>query len=33
MNYTAILEEIYHEVKPLVGAGKIADYIYESEEF
>lgn len=29
MNYAAILEEVYHEVKPLVGAGQIADYIPE----
>ena len=29
MDYTAILEEIYHEVKPLVGEGHIADYIPE----
>lgn len=29
INYDAILEEIYHEVKPLVGEGHIADYIPE----
>lgn len=29
MNYNAILEEIYDEVKPLLGQGQIADYIPE----
>ena len=29
MNYSAILEEIAHEVKPLVGQGRIANYIPE----
>jgi len=29
MNYKGILEAIYHEVKPLVGKGQIADYIPE----
>ena len=29
MNYAAILEEIYLQVKPLLGQGRIADYIPE----
>ncbi len=29
MNYTTILEEIYDEVKPLLGQGQVADYIPE----
>lgn len=29
MNYSAILEEIYQEVEPLLSQGKIADYIPE----
>lgn len=27
MNYQAILEDIYQEVRPLIGKGKVADYI------
>ncbi len=27
MNHQAILEEIRHEVLPLLGEGKVADYI------
>lgn len=29
MNYTPILEEIYADIQPLLGVGKIADYIPE----